>query len=431
MRFITDPFDRFFKQESSSSILLLGVTVVTLLFVNIGFHDAYYNLLRQKLTFGIADFILSKSLTMWINDGLMVIFFFVIGLEVKREILIGELSDLRKASLPVIGACGGMLFPVLIYLLLNDQPEAASGWAVPMATDIAFSLGILQLLGKRVPYGLKIFLTAFAIVDDLGAILVIALFYSSSIHWSLILIALVIFAVLLALSYWGLYSKYLFFLAGIVIWILFLKSGVHATLAGVMVAFAIPIRKRIKVNHFQGNMQEALDTFKSVSGKDQPRFILSDEQIGAVSTISELAEKVQSPLQELENKLHGWVAFLIMPVFAFANAGVLINTASFSNIGLSLIIAASLVFGNTIGISLFSWLSLKLKLSSLPQNTHFAQLASVAMIGGVGFTMSLFITNLAFENEAMIDASKIGILIGSIIAGVLGYFLLKITLSRE
>jgi NhaA family Na+:H+ antiporter len=360
----------------------------------------------------------------------MAVFFFVIGLEVKREILIGELSDLRKASLPVFAALGGMLFPVLIYISLNNQPETLRGWAIPMATDIAFSLGILQLLGKRVPYGLKIFLTAFAIVDDLGAILIIALFYSSSIHWLLIMAALGIFSVLLVLSRWGFYSKYLFFLAGIIIWVLFLKSGIHATLAGVLIAFAIPIRKNIKVQHFHKNMQEAIESFRTASNIQQPRFILTNEQLGAVNTIGNLTEQVQSPLQDLENKLHGWVTFLIMPVFAFANAGVLINTESFSNIGLSLIIAASLVFGNTIGIGLFSWLSIKLKLSSLPENTHFSHLASVGVIGGVGFTMSLFITNLAFENQAMIDASKIGILLGSFIAGILGYYLLKMTLRK-
>ena len=431
MRFITDAFDRFFKQESSSSVLLLGVTIITLLFVNLGFYDIYYDLLHQKLTFGVADFVLSKSFILWINDGLMAIFFFVIGLEVKREILIGELSDLRKASLPVIAACGGMLFPVLIYFSLNKQQEAIHGWAIPMATDIAFSLGILQLLGKRVPYGLKIFLTAFAIVDDLGAILVIALFYSSSIQWSLILIALGIFVVLLALSHWKLYSKYLFFLAGIIIWVLFLKSGIHATLAGVLIAFAIPLRKMIKLDHFQENVQEALDTFKTASGNNRPRFILTNEQIGAVSTIESLSERVQSPLQELENKLHSWVAFVIMPIFAFANAGVLINAASFSNISLSLIIAASLVFGNTAGIGLFCWLAIKFRLSSLPENTHFRQLAAVGIIGGVGFTMSLFVTNLAFAEQALIDASKIGILLGSLTAGIIGYYILKLTLKQE
>ncbi|MEL7589619.1 MAG: Na+/H+ antiporter NhaA [Prolixibacteraceae bacterium] len=431
MRFITDAFDRFFKEESSSSMLLLGVTVVTLLFVNIGFYDFYHELLHQELSFGIAGFVISKSLTHWINDGLMAIFFFLIGLEVKREILIGELSSLRKASLPVIAACGGMLFPVLIYLSLNNQPEAVQGWAIPMATDIAFSLGIMQLLGKRVPYGLKIFLTAFAIADDLGAILVIALFYSSSIHWLLILVALALFAGLLALARWGLYSKYLFFIVSVVIWVLFLKSGIHATLAGVLVAFAIPIRKRINVAHFQENMREALESFESVSTPGQPQPILNNDQIGALSAIESLAGQVQSPLQELENKLHGWVAFVIMPVFAFANAGVLINAASFSNIGLSLIIAASLVLGNTIGIGLFSWLAIKFGFSSLPDNTRFGQLAAVGIIGGVGFTMSLFITNLAFADQALIDASKIGILLGSLTAGVLGYLMLKLSLGKS
>lgn len=428
MRFLTDAFDRFFRQESSSSVLLLLVTVVTLLLVNVGFYDAYYDLLHQKLTFGISGFELSKSLILWINDGLMAIFFFVIGLEVKREILAGELSNLKKASLPVIAACGGMLFPVLIYISLNRQPESLHGWAIPMATDIAFSLGILQLLGNRVPYGLKIFLTAFAIVDDLGAILVIALFYSSSIHWMLILTAFAIFAFLLALTLRGYYSKYVFFIGGVVIWILFLKSGIHATLAGVLIAFAIPIRKQIKVFHFQRDMQDALDTFKTVSGNEQPKLILTEEQIGAVSTINELTEKVQSPLQELENKLHGWVAFVIMPIFAFANAGVLINSESFSNIELSLIIATSLLLGNTLGISLFCWIAIKLRISSLPQHSRFSQLAAVAVLGGVGFTMSLFITNLSFEDQAMIDASKIGILLGSLVSGLLGYYFLKLSL---
>ncbi len=427
MRFITDAFDRFFKEESSSSILLLAVTVVTLLFVNLGFADAYYDLLHQKLTFGIAGFVLSKSLTLWINDGLMAIFFFVIGLEVKREILMGELSSLRKASLPVIAACGGMLFPILIYISFNNEPEATQGWAIPMATDIAFSLGIMQLLGKRVPYGLKIFLTAFAIADDLGAILVIALFYSSSINWLLILIALGVFAFLLILARRGFYSKYFFFIAGVIIWVLFLKSGIHATLAGVLVAFAIPIRKKIDISHFRKNMKEALESFNS----SQPQPILNNDQIGALSTIETLAVQVQSPLQELENKLHGWVAFVIMPVFAFTNSGVLINAASFSNIGLSLIIAGSLVFGNTIGIGLFSWLAVKFRLSSLPENTRFSQLAAVGIIGGVGFTMSLFITNLAFADQALIDASKIGILMGSLTAGILGYYILKLSLNSE
>ena len=428
VKFITEPFDRFFKQESSSSILLLGVTLLTLIGVNVGFYPYYYDLLHQKLTFGIGSFTLSKSLILWINDGLMAIFFFVIGLEIKREVLVGELSSIRKASLPVFAALGGMLFPVLIFLLLNKPAETAQGWAIPMATDIAFTLGILKLLGKRVPYALKIFLTAFAIVDDLGAILVIAIFYSSSIQLSLILAALGIFACLLILTRLGLYNKYFYFLMSLVIWVLFLKSGIHATLAGVLVAFAIPIRKNIKVLHFQEQMQEAVNEFKSMSGKLHPKYILTHDQMGAVDTMEDLTNQIQSPLQNMENKLHGWVAFVIMPIFAFANAGVLIDAESFANFDLSLIIAVSLILGNLIGISLFSFLAIKLKLANMPENTSFKQLAITGLLGGVGFTMSLFITNLAFDHQAFIDASKIGILLGSIIAGVGGYLLLKSTL---
>lgn len=429
MKFIADPFDRFFKQESSSSILLLAVTLFTLVFVNLGLYDEYFTLLHQKLTFGIGSFVLSKSLILWINDGLMAIFFFVIGLEIKREVMIGELSSIRKASLPVFAAVGGMIFPVIIYLALNKSADTHQGWAIPMATDIAFTLGIMKLLGKKVPYALKIFLTAFAIVDDLGAILVIAIFYSSSIQLMLILSAIGLFLILVALTYFGLYNKYFFFLVAIVIWVLFLKSGIHATLAGVLVAFAIPIRKNIKITHFQEKMKEALGEFKNMSTKLHSKYTLTHDQMAAVDRMDDLTDQIQSPLQHLENKLHGWVAFVIMPIFAFANAGVKIDATSFANMDLSFIIAASLIIGNVIGISLLSFLAIKLKLASLPENTTFKQLAITGLLGGVGFTMSLFITNLAFENQVFIDASKIGILLGSIIAGIGGYFLLKSTLK--
>ncbi|PTN10263.1 Na+/H+ antiporter NhaA [Mangrovibacterium marinum] len=429
MKFIAEPFNRFFKQESSSSILLLAVTLLTLIFVNVGFYDQYFTLLHQKLTFGISSFVLSKSLILWINDGLMAIFFFVIGLEIKREVMIGELSTVRKASLPVFAAVGGMLFPVIIYLTLNNSPETHQGWAIPMATDIAFTLGIMKLLGKRVPYGLKIFLTAFAIVDDLGAILVIALFYSSSIQLSLILSALALFACLLVLTHFGLFNKYFYFIVSVIIWVLFLKSGIHATLAGVLVAFAIPIRKNIKITHFQDKMHDALGEFKTISNKLHSKYTLTNDQMAAVDQMDDLTEQVQSPLQYLEKRLHGWVAFVIMPIFAFANAGVRINAESFANMDLSLIIAVSLILGNVIGISLFSFLAIKLKMASLPENTSFKQLAITGLLGGVGFTMSLFITNLAFESNSYIDASKIGILLGSLIAGIGGYFLLKSTIK--
>ncbi|MFV0378936.1 MAG: Na+/H+ antiporter NhaA [Mangrovibacterium sp.] len=429
MKFIAEPFERFFKQESSSSILLLGVTLLTLIVVNVGFYDPYFNLLHQKLTFGVGDFVLSKSLILWINDGLMAIFFFVIGLEIKREVLLGELSSVKKASLPVFAALGGMLVPIILFLSLNKLPETQQGWAIPMATDIAFTLGILKLLGKRVPYALKIFLTAFAIVDDLGAILIIAVFYSSNLQLTLILVALLIFAFLLVLTRLGLFNKYIYFLASILIWVLFLKSGIHATIAGVLVAFAIPIRKTIRLNHFQEEMQEAMRELKSINSKLRLRYLLNHDQLGAINTMQDLTEQIQSPLQQLENKLHGWVAFVIMPIFAFANAGVVIGTESFANFHLSAVIAISLVLGNTIGIGLFSYAAIKLKWAALPENTSMKQLFITGILGGVGFTMSLFITNLSFAEQAFIDASKIGILIGSVVAGIAGYFLLKLTLK--
>ncbi|MGQ8336497.1 Na+/H+ antiporter NhaA [Sunxiuqinia sp. A32] len=431
MNLIPKPVNKFIHQEASSSILLLGVTILTLLVANIGFYDEYYSFLHEKITFAVGDFHLSKSLTLWINDGLMAIFFFVIGLEIKREILVGELSNFKKASLPVFAAIGGMLFPIIIFLAFNPQPETQQGWAIPMATDIAFTLGILKLLGKRVPYGLKIFLTAFAIVDDLGAIIIIAFFYSASIKWNLILIAFAIFFVLLILSHFRKYSEYLFFVAGIIIWVLFLKSGIHATLAGVLIAFAIPIRKNIKIQYFQEGMDKELEKFRVVSYDRKTRYILTKAQLESVNSIESLTEQIQSPVQNLENKLHGWVAFLIMPVFAFANAGVLISAESFSQINFSLVIAASLILGNLIGIGVFSYLALKLKIAELPKNTSLRDLIIVGILGGVGFTMSLFITNLSFEDQLFIDASKIGILIGSLVAGIAGYLLLRLTLKEK
>ncbi len=426
MKKFTQSIDHFIKKETSSSIVLLAITILTLAIANIGFYEEYFVLLHEKLTFAISDFKLSKSLILWINDGLMAIFFFLIGLEIKREIMVGELSSLKKASLPIVAAIGGMVFPVLFFFLLNGERETVQGWAIPMATDIAFTLGILKLLGNRIPFGLKVFLTAFAIVDDLGAILIIAFFYSSGIQWDLVLYAMAIFGFLVILNNLKLYSKYIFFIAGVVIWVLFLKSGIHATIAGVLVAFSIPIRKNIKIAAYQEEMDGELSEFKSISTERNTRYVLTKKQMDSIDKIESLTEQIQSPLQRLEHGLHGWVAFLIMPIFAFANAGVLIDSNSFSNFNYSMVIAASLVLGNFVGIGLLSYIAIKLKIAKLPKNTSFAQLLFVGLLGGVGFTMSLFITNLAFENQTLIDASKIGILIGSFVAGTIGYIALRI-----
>lgn len=429
MNFIRKPFERFFKQETSSSVLLLIITFVALILANSFFSDTYNEILHSKLTFGLGGKELSKSLILWINDGLMAIFFFVIGLEIKREILTGELSSMKKASLPIIAAIGGMLLPTLLFTQLNTSEETFKGWAIPMATDIAFTLGILKLLGNRVSYGLKVFITAFAIIDDFGAIIVIAIIYSPYIKWGLIAIAFAILALMFFLTYRRLYSRYLYFALSVVIWFLFLKSGVHATIAGVLVALTIPINKQLNLRKAMRGIREDIDFITSKQKEiGKGKRLLTVEETSCIGDLENKIDKIQSPLQRLEDKLHGWVVFLIMPIFAFANAGVPISAESFTS--LSIVIAVSLVLGNFIGITAFSFIAIKLKLAELPKGVVFHNIAAISILGGLGFTMSLFITNLAFVEQAFIDSAKIGILIGSILSGVLGFIVLKFSLNK-
>ena len=401
-----------------------------MIWANSSFAELYQELWNHEFTIGFADtnFHLSKPLILWINDGLMAIFFFVIGLEVKREILVGELTTLRNASLPIFAALGGMLFPVLLFLILNNGKLGNEGWAIPMATDIAFTLGILNILGKRVPLGLKIFLTAFAIVDDIGAILVIAIFYSTNIQWELIGYALVLFGFVAFLSYRNVYSKYLYFIIGFVVWVLFLKSGIHPTIAGILMAFTIPIHRKVNVKEYYTKVTSQLSIFKEDKSESK---LLTNEQIHSIDTIESINEEVHSPLQHLEHTLHGWVSYLIMPIFALANAGVVLNFTNTGNAGhLTINIGIALVLGNAIGILLMSYLAIKLKLANLPEGVNLKQLLGVSLLGGLGFTMSLFIVNLAYTDSDYISASKMGVIIGSIIAGSLGYLVLRFTSKK-
>ncbi|WP_372745499.1 Na+/H+ antiporter NhaA [Lutibacter sp.] len=430
MTIIRNSIIRFINLETSSSIILFVVSILAVVWANSPFGDVYSELWNHKFTIGFADtdFHLAKPLILWINDGLMAIFFFVIGLEVKREILEGELTTLRKASLPIFAAIGGMLFPVIIFLGLNNGEIGSEGWGIPMATDIAFTLGILKLLGNRVPLGLKIFLTAFAIVDDIGAVLVIAIFYSANIQWDLITYALILVAFVGVLSYKQVYSKYFYFVIGFFVWLLFLKSGIHPTIAGILMAFTIPIHRKVDCMSYFKSVTKELFYFKeSISGSET---LMTNDQIEAVGNIETLSEKVHAPLQHLEHNLHGWVSYVIMPIFAFANAGVVLSVSGLEGVShISVNIALALVLGNTIGISLLSLLAIKLKLADLPEGVNYKQLIGVSLLGGLGFTMSLFIANLAYENEQLITASKMGIIIGSLIAGLLGYIILKISLK--
>ncbi|MEO7443906.1 MAG: Na+/H+ antiporter NhaA [Ferruginibacter sp.] len=420
------PFQKFINIESLSGILLFAATVIALLWANSGIGDSYATIWKYEIGIGVGEFGLTKPLILWINDGLMAVFFFVIGLEIKRELIIGELNSVRKATFPLFAAIGGVLIPLTMFLLLNNNPKTSGGWGIPMATDIAFSLAILKLLGKSVPIGLKIFLTAFAIVDDLGAVLVIAIFYSGGIAWSLLLFSLLLLMILFVMSYKGLYFKYLTFILGIIIWFLFLKSGIHPTIAGVLLAFTIPIRQKINVTSFLDKLS-LITSGIEIPGKHNQQ-ILTKEQIEKMDSLESLMDDFQSPLQHLEHKLHSWVAYFIMPVFALANAGIVFSTNMNIDVPLLVNISIALFIGKFAGVSLFSFLAVKLKLAELPEGVNSWQIVGVAILAGVGFTMSIFIANLAFaENIVFIDSAKIGILIGSLISGIVGAFILKIS----
>ena len=432
MNFIKKPINRFIKLETSSSIVLFIATVAALILANSSLSETFLGFWKNYITISVPGFELSKPVLKWINDGLMAIFFFLIGLEIKREILIGELSDLRKASLPLFAAIGGMVFPALLFVFFNTGNEGMRGWGIPMATDIAFSLGILTLLGKRVPVGLKVFLMAFAIIDDLGAVLVIAFFYSSKLIWANIAMGLIIVLALIVLTRLRLYAKYFYFIAGVVVWVLFLKSGIHSTIAGVLMALTIPIDRHIDTRTFYDKGSEILQNFRNAcQSPDKKVTILNHDQLVAIDEMEELTEKTASPVQFLEHSLHGWVAYVIIPIFALANAGVVFSFSGNTNTLLASNIGISLLVGKFIGIFFISYLAVKLKLSELPKNVNFMSMAGVALLGGLGFTMALFINDLAFTNEVLINSAKMGILGGSFVAGILGYFVVRLSLKAK
>ena len=421
---ILTPFQKFVKIESFSGLLLLGATILALVWVNSPFGGTYQAIWQYEIGFKTESFELSKPIILWINDGLMAIFFFLIGLEIKREFLIGELNSVKKVAFPLFGALGGMLVPVLLFMVLNQNPETFKGWGIPMATDIAFSLAILKVLGNRIPLSLKIFLTAFAIVDDLGAVLVIALFYSGNLNVMLLVYALLILAFLYTLSYKGIYSKFLLVFLGAIVWLLFLKAGIHPTLAGILLAFSVPVRQRIKTREFISNLVSITNNIKKAEIIDKP--ILSKEQIREIDDLEDWTNKYQSPLQHLEHSLHDWVAYVIIPLFALANAGVMISSDITLDIALVTNIVICLVIGNSIGISTVIFIARKLKLIEIPKDIAFKQIIGVSFLAGVGFTMSIFIASLAFaDNLTYIDSAKIGILIGSLISAVTGFVILR------
>ncbi len=427
---ILTPFQKFTQIESFSGILLMLATLIALIWANSPFSDTYFSLWNSEVGFSFTGFELYKPLLLWINDLLMAIFFFVIGLEIKREFLVGELNSTKKMVFPLVGALGGMLFPVLLFLFINQNPQTASGWGVPMATDIAFALAILKLLGDKVPMALKIFLTAFAIIDDMGAVLIIAIFYSGNIQLMMLIFALALLAFLYLLSYKGIYSKFLLVLVGAVVWFLFLKSGIHPTIAGLLLAFSVPLRQKINTETFIGSLNYISEKIKTNIEPTKP--VLSEAQIEAIDNLEDWTVKYQSPLQHLEHRLHDWVAYFIIPLFALANAGVVLNTDIPLDQSLILTIIICLVVGNSIGITSVVFLAKKLKLITIPKEINMKHILGVSFIAGVGFTMAIFIASLAFASRPeYLDSAKIGILIGSLISGIIGYLILARTANKD
>jgi len=430
-KILLTPVQKFVKTESLAGILLFGATIIALIWANSPYGASYESLWHYKIGISFQEFELKKPLILWINDGLMTLFFFLIGLELKRELLIGEINTVKKAAFPFIAALGGVVVPVGLYLFLNQNPDTVKGWGIPMATDIAFALAILSTLGKRVPLSLKIFLTAFAIIDDIAAVLVIAIFYSVNINWLFILYGLILIVILGFLYYKRKYSLEIGLILAIIIWFLFLKSGIHPTIAGVLLAFTIPIKRRLNMKSFSESLTSISNNIIVVSDDDEKHLLTKDE-IKCIENLDDLTFEVRSPLQHLEHKLHSWIAYFILPIFAFANAGVVISTNYNFNFSLMTTISISLFVGKFVGVALFSYLGIKFKLTELPSGVNFKQILGISAIAGVGFTMSIFIDNLAFEGDLIsINSAKVGIIIGSVISGILGYSILRLTSKEE
>lgn len=421
---ILEPFLRFAQLEASGGILLLASTAAALIWANSPWADSYEKLWHVSLSFGFGRFLLAQDLHHWINDGLMCIFFFVVGLEIKREVLTGELSSFRRAALPFAAALGGVTIPAAIYVAFNYGTEDVQGWAVPMATDIAFALGVLALLGSRVPVSVKVFVTALAIVDDIVAVLIIAVFYTESISIVSLIAALIGIAVSYAANRLGVRRPLVYALIGIFVWLATLKSGVHATIAGILLAFTIPTETFLDIPTFVARSRPLLNQLEQ-EGCDAD----SHGCQGIAHELEKQSELLQQPLYRIEHLLQPWVALLIMPLFALANAGVhlLGNSAAVLHSSVSLGVALGLLLGKPIGISLFAWVAVKSRLASKPDDVRWPQLIGASALCGIGFTMSLFIANLAFGISPALDLSKIGILAASLASGVLGSIILRRT----
>ena len=427
----TRPISKFLEEGVLGGLLLVFAAVCAIIWANSPANHLYESLLHQNVTFGIGPLAFEATFHHFVNDGLMAIFFFVVGLEIKRELLVGELSETKKALLPAVAAVGGMVFPALIYVLFNLQGDFISGWGVPMATDIAFALGVMALLGNRVPLALKVFLLALAIFDDMGAILVIAIFYGDQINLYNLLIAGILLAISILLNIKGVRKPLPYALIGLFLWFALLNSGIHATIAGVLLALTIPARSKMDNISFKKHTGELIRTFPEAP----VQIMVTDEnQREFMKRIHCSVDDLDSPLQKLEDMLHGFSSFVILPIFALANAGVHLSGEGGTLQVLHPVflgIFAGLVLGKPLGIFIVVYLSSRIGLTKLPEQVEMKHILGIGCLAGIGFTMSIFVTNLAFADASVINQAKIAILTASIVSSILGIFLLRHFYKRQ
>ena len=418
------PFQEFVAREASGGILLLLATAAALAWVNSSWAASYFALWHSTINIGLAGVTLDRDLHFWVNDGLMALFFFVVGLEIKRELLAGELASLRQAALPILAAVGGVAVPAVLYSVINLGGHGAPGWGIPIATDIAFVMGIMALLGRRVPTSLKVFMTALAIVDDLAAVAVIALFYTARIAWGALGIAAVCFAALLLLNRLAVRHRLPYALLGLFLWAAILRAGIHPTIAGVLLAATIPCGRGLKPNQFLDKSRAVLKRLTRIAEGNANG--ASETQQAAIRMLERSVEQMQTPLFRWKHELHPWVTFLVMPLFAFANAGLVFQGNVFANLlqTVPLGVVLGLLVGKPIGITCASWLAVRARVARLPQGITWIQLHAAGWLGGIGFTMSIFIAGLAFADEAMLNMAKLGIFGASLLAGAVGTVLL-------
>jgi NhaA family Na+:H+ antiporter len=423
------PAQAFIHTQVVSGAVLLAAALAAIVWVNSPWEESYFDLWNTTVIVDVNLFAIEENLRHWVNEGLMVFFFFVVALEIKRELAHGELSDRRRAALPVAAALGGMVLPAAIYLALNGGGDGARGWGIPMATDIAFALGVLALLGPRIPSQVRVLLLAIAIVDDIGAILVIAVFYSESISLEALGVAALLFLLVVGMIRGGLRNLLPYFIVGTLTWVAMLKSGVHPTIAGVLLGALVPATPYFGEKTFMESAQGLMERFREAIDS-------GDKETGEalLGQMEELTQGTEAPLERLERAFHPWISFIVVPVFALANAGVdlsgeLLRDATSSSVTLG--IALGLLAGKLLGIVGFSWMAVRLGLGSLPRGVGWRHLAGVGLLAGIGFTVSLFITGLAFEDLELVSEAKIGILGASVVAGAAGYgFLRRLTGSH-